>query len=154
MLRIAEASVEEKNCWTISALQAHVYGSMSKETFASCGTLAGLDVSLKVNGLVSHLSLQICSDHPFPTCHQCPFWTIFWATKILHQVKEGWLLNSAERKSPSRNYHALKTRWTSEVVLVCNLQPCFAKRARLKALWSWKPKPTSSLGRHILSQLT
>ena len=72
---------------------------------------------------------------------------------MIVQAKERWLPNLAERKSPSGNYHALKTLWTSEVVLVCNLQPCFSKRARLKALWSRKPKPPSSFGRHILSQL-
>ena len=153
MLRIAKASVGEKNCWTISALQAHVYGSMSKETFASCGTLAELDVILKVDGLVSHLSLQICSDCPFSTYHRCIFWTIFWPAKILRQAKKGWLPNLAERKSPSRKYRSLKTLWTNEVVLVCNLQPCFAERAWLKALRSRKSKPPSSFGRHVLSQL-
>ena len=72
---------------------------------------------------------------------------------MIVQAKEGWLPNLAERKSPSRKYRALKTLWTSEVVLVCNLQPCFAKRARLKVLRLRKSKPPSSFGRHILSQL-
>ena len=72
---------------------------------------------------------------------------------MIVQAKEGWLPNLAERKSPSGKYRALKILWTSEVVLVCNLQPYFAKTARLKALRSRKSKPPSSFGRHILSQL-
>ena len=72
---------------------------------------------------------------------------------ILLQAYEGFVPISALMKSLSRKYRALKTRWTREEVLVCKRQPRLAKRVRLKAFRSRKPKPPLVFGTQILSQL-
>jgi len=54
---------------------------------------------------------------------------------------------------PLQKVPSFETRWTREEVLVCKRQPCLAKRVRLKAFRSRKPKPPSVFGTQILSQL-
>ena len=72
---------------------------------------------------------------------------------MLIQAYDGWWPNSAG-KSPLGKYQALKTLGTKVFVQVCKRQPCFARRAVLKALKSPNPNPPSSFGRHILSHLS
>ena len=73
---------------------------------------------------------------------------------MLRQANDGFVPNSACRKSAFRKYWALSTLWTNELLFICKCQPCLAKRARLKALRSPKPNPPSSFSAHILSQLS
>ena len=126
---------------------------MSTETFASSVTPWGQGISLNVDGVVNHLSCQISIVCPFPTYQRCPCRTIFCAPIMLLHAYDGWCPVSTERKLPLGKYLVLNTLCTNEVVWVCSCQPCFARNAKLKVFRSWKPKPPSSLGRHILSQL-
>ena len=107
----------------------------------------------KVELVGSHLSVQTEMDVPFPTCQRYPCWTIFWAAIMLRQAYEGEEPRVAVRKSPSGKYLAFKTLCTREEVWVCKRHPCLAKRAKLNALKSRKPKPSSIFGVQILSQL-
>ena len=151
---IARASSSEKNWRMMSELQVRVCGSISNATFATVGIVAGLDVSLKVEGWCNHLLFQMSIDCPFPTCHRWPCLTTSYATKILLHSYDGWCPSSAERKSPLGKYLVLNYLWTREVVHICSRHPCLANKAKLKALRSQKPKPSFSLGRYIFPQLS
>ena len=51
-------------------------------------------------------------------------------------------------KEEFAKYFALRTLWVKEFGFCCILQPCLARRARLKALKSLKPSPPSAFGLH------
>jgi len=70
MPKIEIASSGEKVYLTMSICQHLSKGSMRKLTYALKGSPSSGEVSLKVDGLGSHLSLQILVDSSFPSYHQ------------------------------------------------------------------------------------
>ena len=72
---------------------------MRSLTLESSKVLFGGDITLKVDGLGNHLSVQMPTDAPFPTYHLQPCLTIFCTTIMLLQAKEGRDPSAAPRKS-------------------------------------------------------
>ena len=66
-----------KTCLTKSVCHSHFRGSMRSLTLESSKVLFGREITLKVDGLGNHLSIQMPNDASFPTYHLQPCLTIF-----------------------------------------------------------------------------
>ena len=74
---------------------------MRSLTLESSKVLFGREITLKVDGLGNHLSVQMPTDAQFPTYHLQPCLTFFCTAIILLQAKEGRNPSAAPRKSLS-----------------------------------------------------
>ena len=77
MLRMDWTSGGRKTCLTKSICHSHFRGSMRSLSLESLKVLFGGEITLKVDGLGNHLSVQMPTDAPFPTYHLQPCLTIF-----------------------------------------------------------------------------
>ena len=75
---------------------------MRSLTLESSKVLFGREITLKVDGLGNHLSVQMPTDAPFPTYHLQPYLTIFCTAIMLFLAKEGRDPSAAPRKSLSK----------------------------------------------------
>ena len=80
---------------------------------------------------------------PFPTFHFAPISITLHPSSKLLQAQEGLVPSPAFKKDPYRKYLLLKTLWKSECSLCNSLQHCFPNMAKLKALRSLNPRPSS-----------
>ena len=83
---ITSTSWGRKSLWTRSFFHAPTSASISTSIVALSGQSEGGETTLWVDGVGSHLSLQIWIPHPLPTCHLIPFFTTSWVAKILLQA--------------------------------------------------------------------
>ena len=130
---------------------------MPNITWASCGKKVWCIASAfhacnswSMHGI--HLSFQIWTFAPLPIFHRVRSRITSFVAIILYHAKEGHLPSYASKNVSFAKYLALKTGWNREFWFCMRCQPCFAKRARMKAFKSLKPMLHSTFGLQSLSQ--
>jgi hypothetical protein len=93
-----------------------------------------------------HLSPQILTCSPLPILHISPCSSTGLALSMLRHVKEGLAPSLACKKESLRKYFPFRTFASREFGCWISLQPCLARRAKLKTSKSRNPSPPLCLG--------
>ena len=101
MLRMDWTSGRRKTCLAKPVCHSYIKGSMRSQTLESSKALLGGEITIKIDGLGNHFSVQMPTDAPFPTYHLQPHLTIFCAA-IMLKAKGGRDPSAAPRKSLSK----------------------------------------------------
>ena len=96
---MASASAGRKMWCIMSSCHSPVSAFMRVQTRESAGIVCGGEMTRNVVCCGSHLSSQIWTEEPSPTCHLLPLLMTSWAAMMLRHAKEGFEPNSACRKS-------------------------------------------------------
>ena len=151
-LKMASVSKGRKTLLTRFLFQPPATRSRRDSTMVPLNSWGWRLDTLKEFGVGNHLSDHILTHCPFPMLHRCPLSRTFLpANKLLH-VYDGFRHSWASMKLLSGKYLTFRILWVRDPGFWMSLHPCFASKAKLKALRSLNPIPPSTFGLHIFSQ--
>ena len=151
---IVSTSIGRKTCCTMSMCHDFVYSSISEETIGISLILAGVEITLCVEGVGSHWSSHMCILLPLPTLHRTPRWTTSSDCHILLQAYDGLVPLLALSTLQYGKYRALYTLYRRESIWCKRCHPYLANIARLNAGISLKPIPPRSFDSHNMDHRT